>query len=416
MTTHQHAHAARHARTYSELAAHWPRLDREVCFLNHGSFGACPETVLEHQRELRARLEAEPVRFMIEELEPLWLGALERAARFVGCDAAGLAFVPNATTGVNAVLRSVRIGPGDELLTTDHAYNACANALRFVAERAGASVVVAGLPFPVTDPVRVTEAIVERVTPRTRIALVDHVTSPTGMVLPIADIVRRLDAVGVDTLVDGAHAPGMLDLDIASIGAAYYAGNWHKWVCAPKGAGFLFVRADRRDAVRPTVISHGANSDRADLGRFREEFRWTGTADPTAALCVPAAIDAVGALVEGGWAQVRERNRGMALAARATLADRLGLEAVCPASMVGSLAAMVLPAAPGGGDGCAPGVSVGYPTELQRRLVGEWGVQVPIVPWGAHGGRLVRVSSHLYNAPAGHDVLADALGACVSAC
>src|SRR5438067_6110862 len=259
----------------SSLARLWT-LDPAVTFLNHGSFGACPRPVLEAQQCLRERLERQPVQFLVRDLEVLLDDARRALAAFLGADPAGLVFVPNATTGVNAVLRSLALAPGDQLLVTDHAYNACRNALDFVAAAARAEVVVVPVPFPLASADAVVEAVLARATPRTRLALLDHVTSPTGRVLPIRRPVRELAARGVDTLVDGAHAPGMLPLDLGALGAAYYAGNCHKWLCAPKGAGFLHVRRDRRAVVRPVVISHGANSQCQVRAPLRIDFHLTG--------------------------------------------------------------------------------------------------------------------------------------------
>lgn len=386
-----------------DLAARWA-LDPHVTFLNHGSFGACPSAVLRHQAALRAEMEAEPVRFLSREIDDRLAVARAALGAFVGADPDDLAFVANATGGVNAVLRSLSLAPGDELLTTDHAYGACRNTLEFVADRAGARVVVAALPFPVGSPDEIVEAVTARVTERTRLALLDHVTSPTALVLPVARLAAALGARGVDVLVDGAHAPGMVPLDVRGLGVAYYAGNCHKWLCAPKGSAFLWVRRDRQAAIRPLTISHGASAARPDRSRFRLEFDWTGTDDPTAWLSVPAAIEHVGSLLPGGWPAVMARNRGLALEARRVLGAVAGTPPPCPDTMVGSLAAVVLP------DGPAAEIGWRRPDPLQRRLFDEWSIEVPVISFPAPPRRLVRVSAQLYNRYQDYARLAEALG------
>ena len=225
--------------------------------------------------------------FYIRELPDLVAGARAALAAFVGAGGDDLAFIPNATAGVNAVVRSLAFSTGDELLTTDHAYAACKKTLDYAAARAGARVVVAEVPFPLRSEEEVVSAVLSRVTSHTRLALLDHVTSPTALVFPIGRLVAELSARGVDTLVDGAHALAMVPLDLERLGAAYYTANAHKWLCAPKGAAFLHVRKDRQKGLHPVSISHGYAGGET---RFKDEFDWTGTADPTAALCIPDCI------------------------------------------------------------------------------------------------------------------------------
>jgi isopenicillin-N epimerase len=396
----------------SELAGHW-MLDPAVDFLNHGSFGATPRPVLEAQRAWRDRMEAEPTRFFAEELEPALDGARNRLAAFVGADAQDVAWVPNATAGFNTVLRSVRLEPGDELLTTDHAYNAARNAMEAVAVAAGARVVVAAVPFPLDDAGQVIEAVMDCVTARTRLALIDHATSATALVFPIAELVAALAGRGVETLVDGAHGPGMVELALEQLGAAYYTGNCHKWLCAPKGSAFLHVRRDLRDSVRPLVVSHGANSPRTDRSRFHLEFDWTGTADPSAYLSVPAAIDFIERLLPGGWPEARDRCRRLALEARDLLCAALEVEPPTPDAMIGAMASVPLAATaePYG----VQGVDL-YRDPVHEALLREHGIQVPLTPWPARpdGGawrRLIRISAALYNDRAQYERLARALPA-----
>jgi isopenicillin-N epimerase len=383
------------------LAALWP-LDRSIAFLNHGSFGACPAEVLRHQAALRAEMEAEPVRFLSRELDDRLDAARAALAAYVGAETDDVAFVTNATGGVNAILRSLDFATGDEFLTTDHAYGACRNTLDYVAGRTGARVVVATIPFPVRSPDEIVDVVLAKATSRTRLALLDHVTSPTALILPIERLAAELGRRGVETLVDGAHAPGMVPLDLGRLGVTYYSGNCHKWLCAPKGTAFLWVRRDRHAAVRPLTISHGATAVRPGRSRFRLEFDWTGTSDPTGWLTVPRAIEYVGNLVPGGWPAVMARNHALALEARDLLCEAAGTPPPCPDSMVGSLASVRLP------DGTAP-VAWRRPDPLQARLYDDWRIEVPVMSWPVAPRRLIRVSAQLYNGRAQYERLAQAL-------
>jgi len=384
------------------MKEHW-LLDPSIAFLNHGSFGATPIAVLAKQDEYRTQLEREPVRFMVCELEGLLDGARAQLAEFVGADAEGIAFVPNATAGVNAVLRSLDLDQHDELLVTNHEYTASRNALDFAASLAGAKVVVVDIPFPIASPDVVVDLVLEKVTDRTRLLLIDHVTSQTGIIFPVERIVAELNARGIDTLIDGAHAPGMLPLDLRAVNAAYYTGNLHKWVCAPKGAAFLYVRENRRATIRPTSISHGASSDRRDRSRYLIEFDWTGTDDPTAILSAPESLRVMASFVDGGWPEIRRRNHALALQARDILIDALQIEKPAPDEMIGSMAAVPIPDSP-------------YDTHslfgndpVQDVLFDKYRIEVPVMLWPKHPKRVLRVSAQLYNEPAEYERLADAL-------
>jgi len=383
-------------------------LDPGVTFLNHGSFGACPAPVLAAQRAWRDRMEAEPVRFMDQVLPGTLADARARVAAFLGGDPDGLAFVPNATTGINTVLRSLRFEPGDELLTTDHEYNATLNALRSVADRDRARVVMARVPVPPADPGEAVASILEQVTSRTRLALVSHVTSPTALVLPIEAIVAELDARGVDTLVDAAHAPGMVPVDLGSLRAAYWTGNGHKWLCGPKGSALLWVRADRRERIRPLVVSHGANEPLDGRERYRLEFDWTGTGDPTGALALADAIDWMSTQDPGGWPGLMAANRSLALAGRDLVAAAVGLAPFAPDDMTAAMAALALPGR----------TDEGAARALHDVLSEFDGIQVPITPWPLRAARapgaeptlrLLRISAQRYNELADYERLAAVL-------
>lgn len=375
----------------SPLARHW-HLDPTVTFLNHGSFGACPTAVLEVQSELRARMEHEPVLFLHRQIEGLLDEARARLAAFVGTDPDDLAFVPNATTGVNTVLSSLEFDRGDEIVVTDHEYNACKNAVDRAAARAGARVVVVRVPFPLRDPAEVASPLVAALTARTKLVLIDHVTSPTGLVQPVEAVVSACRARGIDVLVDGAHAPGMLDLDLDALGATYYTGNCHKWVCAPKGAALLYVARHRQPIIRPLAISHGANSPRIDRSRFRLEFDFTGTLDYTPYLCVPAAIDSMGALFAGGWTELRAHNRALVLAGRDMLCRALDIRPPAPDAMLGSLAAVPLPDAR-----ATPPAAPLALDPLHVALFETHRIEVPVMAWPVWPHRLLRISAQAYN-------------------
>jgi isopenicillin-N epimerase len=407
----------------SPLADRWS-LDPDVVFLNHGSYGACPTDVLAAQRAWQERMEREPVRWFNEQLQPALDEARARVAAFLHAEGDDLAFLRNATTGVNVVLRSLRFQPGDRILAADHEYNACLNAAAYVAQRDGATLDVATLPFPVTDPDDIVERVLDAVRPRTRLALLSALTSPTAVVMPIERLARELSRRGVEVLVDGAHTPGQMPVDLtdlAAAGVSYWTGNAHKWLCAPKGSGILWVRHDRQPDIRPLVISHGANDPRTDRSRFRLEFDWPGTDDWSAALAIPDAIDVMAGMVGGGWREVMARNHALAVAGRDLVCDRLGLEPATPDAMLGAMAAVLLPVPPAASSALSPLDS----DPIQAALLARHRIQVPVLPWptlwtpGRTGstpsGRLLRLSAQLYNSLGAYELLAEALAELVGA-
>jgi isopenicillin-N epimerase len=360
-------------------------LDPSLVFLNHGSFGACPKVVLDAQTELRARMEADPLAFFDRDLPELLDTARRAVAKLVSADPEGLVFVRNASSGVNAVLQSFALSAGDAVLTTDHAYPACRNALAHWAGRAGAELLVAKVPYPLEHPDQVVHAITKAATPRVKLAMIDHVTSPTGLVFPITEIVSALEARGIAVLVDGAHAPGMVPLDLDAMAPSFYTGNFHKWLCAPKGAAMLWVRRDRREGLHPTTISHGYTAT-TKRSRFLEEFDWTGTDDFSAPLLVPEAARVM-AEMSGSLERLAAENRALALAARRVLADALEVPMPAPDSMIGSLASLPIPARTDTDTGRDPL----YLALFEERF------RVPIFPWPGPRDRVLRVSAQRYN-------------------
>jgi isopenicillin-N epimerase len=379
------------------------RLKPGTVFLNHGSFGACPKPVLELQTKLRRELEAEPVQFLWRRYEERLEPARRALAKFLGADSRDLVFITNATTGVNAVLRSMKLKRGDELLTTSLDYNACRNVLNEVVRQTGAKLVLAEIPFPLQSAAEITAAILQAVTQRTRLALLDHVTSNTAIIMPLREIIQALEARGVEMLVDGAHAPGMLPLNLRELWPTYYTANLHKWVCAPKGAAFLYVRNDRQAGIQPAVISHGNNRTRPGFTPFQDRFDWAGTVDHTAWLCVPEAIRWMGQLLPGGWRELRERNHQLVVQARKLLCERFEVEPPCPEELLGSMATIPLPTR------FQKRKASGKIDREQLALYDRFGIEVPLNRFGKPAQRWLRVSAQIYNSPADYEFLADAL-------
>ncbi|MBL8806054.1 MAG: aminotransferase class V-fold PLP-dependent enzyme [Rhodospirillales bacterium] len=353
-------------------------LDPEIAHLNHGSFGATPRAVMESAERWRRRMEADTTGFV----RGVWPEAVAAArtamAAFVNGDPAGLVLVENATQGANAVLRSLDFVPGDEIVFTTHGYRAVTRTIEHVCRMTGAIPKVAELPAAAIDPDIVVETVGRAISPRTRLVVADHITSPTALVLPVARLVALARDHGVPILIDGAHAPGQVDLDLAALGADFYVGNAHKWLFACKGAAFLSVAPRWRDRIHPGTISHGYGKGLA------EEFDWIGTRDVGAWLSLADAL-AFGARY--GWAAIRAHNDALCARAAACLVSAYGTRASGPASMRGHLAAVMLPV-----DRTAEEATA---LALYAALFARHRVRAPVM---AFDGRLwVRVSAQIYN-------------------
>ena len=369
-----------------ELLPLWP-LDPEATYLNHGTVGVVPIRVAEAQHALRARIERHPSKFMLRDLwtftgsadgPTLMRQAAADVAAFVGARGEDLVFIDNTTTGVNAVLRSTPLGPGDELVVTDHIYGGLLTVVNYMARTTGATVRVVEIPYPAFDPAVAVERMAAAVTPRTRLVIADHIAAESAIVFPIADIVRACKAKGATVLVDGAHVPGALPLDVSAIGADYYVANLHKWAMAPRSSAFLVVAPPHQGSLHPSVISWGL-----DQG-FTQEFDWVGTRDPSPWLCAP---DGIRFLKELGYDALRKYNHDLAWHAAQHLTSEWGTPLQIDESVVGCMVSVMTPE--------SIGTTKADAVRLRDRLLFEHNIEVQV---HARAGRVwVRVSAQGYN-------------------
>jgi isopenicillin-N epimerase len=369
-------------------------LREDLVYLNHGSFGACPRAVHRRYQELQRELEANPMAFLSEDrdLSGRMREARRALATYVGARPDDLVFIPNATYGVNVAARSLDLKPGDEVLISDHAYGACERAWRFVCERRGASLKTAHVGLPVESAAAVADEIWRQVTERTRAVFLDHMTSPTALILPVSDLIQRARRSGILSIIDGAHAPGHLPLDLTELGPDIYIGNGHKWLLAPKGAGFLWARADVQPLLQPLIVSWGWRADEPGPSAFVDEQQRTGTHDPSAYLAVPAAIEF---LARHDWPQVQRRCRALVREAREQIGRLTGLVPFCPDDGLWYRQMHMLPLPP-----CDP-------VRLQRELRERYRIEIPVFAW--QGRPCLRISIQAYNTRRDIEALVSAL-------
>lgn len=374
-------------------------LDEDVTYLNHGSFGPSPRSVREARRRWMERLESQPMNFFVRELETELDRAAEKLGEFIGADASDLLFVDNATFGMNIVAASLPLEAGDEVLLTDHEYGAVSRIWRETAKRAGAEVVTANLPFPITSADELVDQFFANVTSRTKLIVISHITSPTAVILPVQEICRRAKARGIPVCIDGPHAVAMIRLNLESLDCDYYTASCHKWLSAPFGSGFLYVSKRRQAAVKPCIISWGGSLEGRPKS-WKDEFNWVGTRDPGAFLSIPSAIEF---LQDSGLEDFRRRSHALAEYARERVMELTGLTPPWPNSpeWFGSMIALPLPSSPH-----APPNGV-LRDPLQHAMWHRHRIEVPITHW--RGNRFLRVSCHLYNTKADIDHMAQRL-------
>lgn len=372
-------------------------LSPDVTFLNHGSYGACPRPVFATYQAWQAQLEHQPVAFMTPGHLALRFAEVRAAlAAELRADADDLVAVPNATAGLNIVARSLPLQPGDEILTTDHEYGALDKTWAFVTASTGAVIRRVTVPLPLTSEADFTETVLAGITPRTRVLFLSHITSPTALVFPLERAVSKARALGIWTVIDGAHAPGHIPLDLEALGADFYAGNCHKWLMAPKGSAFLHARRSVQGLLNPALISHGWTDDRAAPGpfgnsAFQDAFQFQGTRDHAAFLSVPAAIDF---RRSHGWDRVAAQCRDLMQETAARVGTLTGLSPISvPDFCAPQMVAMKIPA-------CDP-------LAFHDALLAQFGIEIPVFRWNRHC--FVRLSVQGYNTPEDMDALVQAL-------
>lgn len=388
---------------YSKYGKYWG-LDKKVSFLNHGSFGACPLPVLEKQNLYRKRLESEPLRFFLRECGEMLASSKHKLSEFINADSDDVVFVSNATSGVNTVLKSIDFREGSEILITNQIYNACRNSLNEIAYEKKLRIREVKISLPVFDSGNISDKILNSVNAKTAMVLLDHVSSVPGIVFPVEEICSELGRRGIDLLVDGAHAPGMIPLDIEKINAAYYTGNCHKWICGPKGGAFLHVRKDRQKKIKPLVRSRISGECETSLSPFQYDFSWHGTYDPTPFICIGDALDFMGSIFRDGWNGLMSYNHQLAVKAGKKICDEFDIGYPYSEDLTGSLYGI-----PFFMERENPLITVNSRSPLQDYLYSEFNIEVMIVYWDNVPKRILRISPQAYNTMEQYDYLIYAL-------
>jgi isopenicillin-N epimerase len=365
-------------------------LEPEIIYLNHGSFGATPRTVFQVYQDLQRELERQPVAFLGREFQTRMASARETLAKFLGTRAQDVVFVPNATTAINIVARSLSLGPGDEVLTSDHEYGALDRTWRFMAQKNSFKFIRQPIPVPIHSAEQIHEYLWRGATENTRVIFLSHITSPTSIIFPVERICKEARRRGILSIIDGAHAPGQIPLNLGDVGADFYTGNLHKWLCAPKGSAFLYARPERQGLLSPLIISWGWESERPSSSAFIDHHEWQGTSDPSAFLAVPSAIQFQ---EMHHWENIRKDCHQLACSAQIQLAEITGIPPIAAPELIGQMVSAFLPNVD--------------PETFQKQLLRDFQIEVPIFKW--NGKSTIRISVQAYNSPSHIHALIDAL-------
>lgn len=378
-------------------------LDSNIIFLNHGSFGATPIEILGRQNEYRELMEKEPVDFFVNKMPELLSESKRKLADFVGVDTNDLVFVQNTTTGVNQILNSFPFEKGKEWLTSSHAYGACKNAIRHFAGKNEINLKIANIPFPVNDDDEILESIAKEINSKTRLALIDHITSATGMIFPIRKIIDLLHEHGIIVIVDGAHAPGMIPMDIRALHADFYVGNCHKWICAPKGSAFMYAKNEFKEWIKPLVISHFNDIDINGDTHWSNQFMWDGTHDFSQYICVGDTIDYMATLHPEGWNGIMNHNHKLVWEGAMLIAEKLKIALPLEEKYIGSMVNIPMP------DGEEGFPKFNETPPLKRILFEKYKIEVPVFFFPVAPTQWLRISAQLYNTFEQYEYLADCL-------
>ncbi len=386
-------------KDYAELF----NIEKGFIALNHGSFGACPKAVLKYYSDLNERMESLTTRFFTLELKPLMLDSLKYLATFINAPLDNLVFVRNTTTAAYSVLNSLSFDEGDEIVTTNFIYEACRYQLNHLSATKGVVLKFAQIPFPVDSEEQIVTRIFEKLTAKTKLVFLDHVSSETAVVMPLERICKRLKTLNIPVFIDGAHAPGMLPLDLQKLAPDFYAGNCHKWLCAPKGSAFLYVSPEKKEDMLPPVISFFFRSGKTLQEQFFNSFFWTGTAnDYLSCITVKYAIEYLNNSVEGGWQEIMKRNRKLVRTGRDIIKEKLDLEQHTPEEMTGTMVTFRLNSK----SDKEPGSLL---DRLFLQLLDQCKIETFIGKLYHSDERILRISAHLYNKESDYERLADCL-------